>query len=101
MTAQTFKWYSGHSEVVNWKEMPQDARSIVHWGDMLHAIHDTNSASDNLQWFASLGDMGPTRLRWLGRQFAADYVLTERNPALPLPVVYQNENVRRLPFARG
>ncbi len=91
MNAQTFKWYCGRSEVVNWKEIPQDARSIVRWWDMLHAIHDTGSADDNLRWFASLGDMGPERLRRLGKQFAADYVLTERNPDLPLPVVYQNE----------
>ena len=91
MNAQTFKWYSGRSEVVNWKEIPQDARSIVRWWDRLHAIHDTGSDDDNQRWFASLGDMGPQRLRRLGRQFAADYVLTERNPDLPLPVVYQNE----------
>jgi hypothetical protein len=91
MTSQTFKWYSGRSEVVNWKEMPQDARSIVQWHDMLYAIHERNPDSDNPQWFAALGDMGPSRLRWLGRKFAADYVLTELNPALPLPIVYQNE----------
>jgi hypothetical protein len=91
MTSQTFKWYSGRSEVVNWKEMPQDARSIVQWHDVLYAIHERNPDSDNPQWFAALGDMGPTRLRSLGRKFAADYALTELNPALPLPVVYENE----------
>ena len=53
--------------------------------------YDTGSNDDNLRWFASLGDMGPARLRRLGEQFAADYVLTERNPDLPLPVVYENE----------
>jgi hypothetical protein len=91
MTSQTFKWYSGRSEVVNWKEMPQDARSIVLWHEMLYAIHERNPDSDNPQWFAALGDMGPARLGELGRKFDADYALTEVNPALPLPIVYAND----------
>jgi hypothetical protein len=28
---QTFKWYASRSEVVNWKDVPQDARSVVIW----------------------------------------------------------------------
>ena len=91
MKVQTFKWYTGRSEVVNWKEMPQDARSIVRWRDMLYAIHEVDPDSDNPQWYTALGDMGAVRLRRLGQQFAADYVLTERNPEVPLPLVYQNE----------
>jgi hypothetical protein len=28
---QTFKWYAGRAEVVNWKDVPQDARSLLEW----------------------------------------------------------------------
>lgn len=28
---QTFKWYAHRSEVVNWKDVPQDAQSMVDW----------------------------------------------------------------------
>jgi hypothetical protein len=28
---QTFKWYSGRTEIVNWKDIPQDAASILQW----------------------------------------------------------------------
>ncbi|MCA9140801.1 MAG: hypothetical protein KDB00_28710, partial [Planctomycetales bacterium] len=28
---QTFKWYSDHAEVVNWKDVPQDAKSLLEW----------------------------------------------------------------------
>lgn len=28
---QTFKWYSDRAEVVNWKDVPQDAVSLVEW----------------------------------------------------------------------
>ena len=29
--AQTFKWYTGHSDVVKWKDVPQDAKTLVEW----------------------------------------------------------------------
>lgn len=28
---QTFKWYAGRAEVVNWKDIPQDNASIIEW----------------------------------------------------------------------
>ncbi|MCD0461919.1 DUF6798 domain-containing protein [Roseiconus lacunae] len=28
---QTFKWYAGRGEVVNWKDVPQDATSLIEW----------------------------------------------------------------------
>jgi hypothetical protein len=28
---QTFKWYAGRAEVVNWKDVPQDAASLRQW----------------------------------------------------------------------
>lgn len=28
---QTFKWYAGRAEVVNWKDVPQDNASIIEW----------------------------------------------------------------------
>ncbi len=28
---QTFKWYAGRAEVVNWKDVPQDAESLREW----------------------------------------------------------------------
>lgn len=28
---QTFKWYAGRAEVVNWKDVPQDAESLIQW----------------------------------------------------------------------
>jgi hypothetical protein len=28
---QTFKWYAERAEVVNWKDVPQDAKSLVEW----------------------------------------------------------------------
>ncbi|MBM4003093.1 MAG: hypothetical protein FJ295_07350 [Planctomycetes bacterium] len=32
---QTFKWFAERSEVVTWKDIPQDARSVVAWWERL------------------------------------------------------------------
>lgn len=37
---QTFKWYAGRSEVVCWKDIPQDAESIVLWRQRLDILYD-------------------------------------------------------------
>jgi len=93
-TSQTFKWYAGRSEVVTWKDVPQDARSIVEWWDALHAIHATRSPYGGYRWHNSLAESlatkGTERMKQLGETYQADYVLTVRWPRLPLPVVYEN-----------
>jgi len=89
--SQTFKWYAGRSEVVTWKDIPQDARSIVRWWDELHDMYAAGSPERGYRWRDSLAELGSLRLRQLGEKYEADYVLTVRRPPLRLPVVYQNE----------
>jgi len=89
--SQTFKWYTGHSEVATWKDVPQDARSIVCWWERLQQVYTTGSGKPGQRWCQSLGQRGAWRLRWLGAKYEADYVLTRRWPRLELEVVYENE----------
>lgn len=35
---QSFKWYSHRSEVVNWKDVPQDAQSLIEWERRFYEI---------------------------------------------------------------
>ncbi len=35
---QTFKWYSERAEVVNWKDVPQDAASLIEWRSRFYEI---------------------------------------------------------------
>jgi hypothetical protein len=35
---QTFKWYSNRAEVVNWKDVPQDAESLVEWSRRFYDV---------------------------------------------------------------
>ena len=115
MASQTFKWYSGRGEVANWKEIPQDAETIVVWWNRLGKIHGSRNfplpASVarwrwwEQQWRAPPWQAAPATLpderdtarvaRWLiavGKEYEAGYVLTVAQPALPLPVVCRNDS---------
>jgi hypothetical protein len=84
--AQTFRWYAGRAEVVNRKDIPQDAPGIVEWrrrNDLIHGMPPGSSST----WRNSLAELGSARLRELGAEFGADYVITTAYPVLNLPRV--------------
>ncbi len=37
---QTFKWYAHRTEVVAWKDIPQDASSIIEWRERITILYD-------------------------------------------------------------
>ena len=89
--AQTFKWYTGHSDVVNWKDVPQDAKTLLEWRRRIQAIYETG-LPEGPRWYDPLGVVGAKRLRALGGEYDADFVITERtDPLVELGVVYQNQ----------
>jgi len=94
----TFKWRAGRPEVVNRKDLPQDARSIVEWHrriqDIYYAIIE--GAEEPLD---SLGILGTERVRELAIEHHADYVLMDRGQLLSLPVAYRNDEyiIYRIP----
>ena len=67
---QTFKWYSGRTEVVSWKDIPQDARSMIEWDRRLKEIQIPQQASD-------LGMLvyDDDRLSAIAEQYGADYLV--------------------------
>ena len=90
---QTFKWYTGRPEVVNWKEIPQDAAAMVEWWERLRDIHAADPEDPASGWLNSLTDLRASGILDLVRErdYGFDYVLTDANPPLELPVVYENE----------
>jgi hypothetical protein len=78
--SQSFKWYTGRSEVVTWKDIPQDAASIVQWWRRLREIHGTSRREPGREWRKSLVELGPARLKRLAQKYGAQYVLTEYEP---------------------
>ena len=87
---QTFKWYSGRPEVVTWKDLPQDAESIVVWRERIEDIHATGLTSWWNRWHPTLGRLGAERLRSLGEKYDADYVITRKSECLELEPIYEN-----------
>jgi hypothetical protein len=88
---QTFKWYTGHPGVVDWKDVPQDAGELVAWWRRMEDIYSTGLYSPEPRWHESLAEVGAERLKELGEKYHADYVIAQRtDPPLPLDVVYDN-----------
>jgi hypothetical protein len=79
MNSSTFKWYSGRDEVATWKDMPQDAKSIVKWWNHLRGIFGAGLLNGQQQW-KSLAETGNQNLRSLGAQYGADYVIVQKSP---------------------
>jgi hypothetical protein len=86
----SFKWRAGRPEVVNRKDVPQDARSIVEWQRRIKEIYYADIEGQE-QPLDSLGILGTERVRELAKKYGARYVLMDRGQLLSLPVVYWNE----------
>lgn len=95
---QTFKWYAGRPEVVNWKDLPQDAEGIVEWWRRIEAIHLQEGPEGPR--FGRLTDHDAARWHELARRFSADYLLARSQPPLGLPRVYANEQWTIYRFGR-
>ncbi len=78
MDHQTFKWYAERSEVVTWKDIPQDAEGIVQW----------QTRRNDVQQLAGLAQFGSQavfsqRLQKLGREYGFSYWLVRSRRPWP------------------
>jgi hypothetical protein len=80
LMGQTFKWYAQRSEVVSWKDIPQDAESIVDWWKCALDIHRRDDCFSGRGWSSSLSRLDGRRLRYLGEKYGANYLITYRWP---------------------
>ena len=90
--AQTFTWYSGRGDVVSWKDLPQDAGTVVRWWRRMEDIYAPPNPEVQGRWYESLAQRSPERLRDLGRTYGADYLVVEAEPPLALPRLYRNNS---------
>lgn len=88
ITKSTFKWYTGRSEVVTWKEIPQDAASIVTWWKKMKDIYVIEDPLRGPRWVRSISDLPEDRVLALAEKYAVDYILTYRDPPLALEVAF-------------
>ena len=92
---QTFKWYAGRSEVVCWKDIPQDAASIVRWWQLRESIYTPEVVVDGL------GAWTDDQLLQIARQHGAEYILVDRSRTkrrLKFPLVRANPSRFRASF---
>jgi hypothetical protein len=85
----TFRWHTGRAEVVCWKDVPQDAASVVAWRDRFYDIH-RNRSGDDRRFLRALTDLDEAELLRLGETYHARYLLTRANPRLALPRLFQS-----------
>ncbi len=67
---QTFKWYAGRTEVVCWKDIPQDASSILNWRDRPDDLYFPQQRFD-----AGLLSCNDEQLSTLAGRYCADFLL--------------------------
>jgi hypothetical protein len=90
--SQTFRWYAGRAEVVNWKDIPQNAEGIVEWWRRLGEIWGVGTAAGPIQ---SLELLPPPRLADLAAKYKAEYAVIQILPGVPrlaLKELYSNNS---------
>jgi hypothetical protein len=84
---QTFKWYAKRGEVVTWKDVPQDAASIVEWSKRLTRVRrweQSRTITESNARFAALVD-----------DYKFQHAVIRWPAVFPLPswpVVYRNSD---------
>ena len=93
---QTFKWYASRAELVNWKDVPQDAATLREWWTIQHKVYPRGVVR------YGLAAWGVRHLTTMGRKYDADYILLRRNPntaPIHLPRVYPNRFAKNDSYA--
>ena len=89
--SQSFQWFAHRADVVTWKNVPQDAETLLSWRDRYFDVFtQLNQAGDQVS-SGPLAEQGTLRVRSLAAKYGASYAITGEYPPLQLPVVYANE----------
>jgi len=91
--SSTFKSFAGRGEIGTWKDMPQDAASVVKWLDRLNEVYGSGLADPDRRWHLSLAAVGYDKLRGLAAKYHAGYAiveLVEGVPQLTEQPIYRN-----------
>jgi hypothetical protein len=68
-SSNSFKWYSGRDEAATWKDMPQDANSVLEWHRRLDDLYDFHGLRDlSAKYGAQYAIVDQDNLLWLDRQ---------------------------------
>lgn len=96
---QTFKWHAGRSEVVCWKDMPQDPGAIIEWAERISTVY-----RPQLDYELGLLAFDDEQLRELGARYGADYLLLPQaaydrvRDRCELPCLYPEDQTARVSY---
>ncbi|MCH8840928.1 MAG: hypothetical protein IH831_09715 [Planctomycetes bacterium] len=88
--SQSFSWYAHRRNVVTWKDVPQDAATIVTWRDRYFGAFWHYDEFGVYVPYGSLAQQGTSRIRELAAKYGVDFVITREYPPLGLPVAHAN-----------
>ena len=81
--SSTFRWYAERPEVGTWKDMPQDAKSIVEWWQRMSDLHANGRNDPGKRWYESVSELEGTRLYEVAGKYGARYVIVQLDEDLP------------------
>ena len=88
--AQSFSWYAHRRNVVTWKDVPQDAATLITWRDRYFDVYWHYDEFGEHVPYGSLAWQGTARIRELATKYDVDFVITREYPPLSLPVAHSN-----------
>ena len=88
--SQSFLWNAQRKEVATWKNVPQDAATLLLWRDRYYDLFFYVDEQGERATYRSLASQGTQRIQEHINKYAVDYVVTLGAPPLQLPVVYAN-----------
>ena len=88
--SQSLSWHADRKNLVTWKDVPQDAASLLAWFDRYRNVFFYEDPNGVVQPHTSLAFQGTERIRQLADEFRVDYVITREYPPMDFPLVYGN-----------
>ena len=92
---QTFKWYAHRAEVVNWKDVPQDAPSLIQWRRRMQEVYPWTLGNTRVS--INYSTLQEFRERYHVRYMIVDRRVTGMN--LPLVRLYPMETSENSNYA--
>lgn len=91
--SHSFKWHAERPEVGTWKDIPQDAASIVEWMERMQTIHaNRDKSAPARRWSRTLGELGAEELTRVAQKYGAEYIVSEAEPPVDLPKIHGNRS---------
>ena len=81
---ESWKWNAHRAEIANWKEIPQDASSMVKWFGLMEDLYTTGLKEGKDRWndplIAVVLAKGEKRIARQAEKYKIDYIVVEQPP---------------------